>query len=651
MASIASMGIGSGLDIQSLVQQLVAAERQPVEQRLTRREATLSVQLSALGSLKGALADFQSALSSLKDLSTFNKRSATSGNSDLYTVSAASDAVPGSYEIEVTSTAQAHKIASQPYTAATDVIGSGTLTFQFGDPTKPAQTVTIDAAHSSLEGIRDAVNEANIGVRASIVKGDDGYRLVFASQNSGEENALKVTVADDDGNNTDTSGLSQLAFTDGANNMTEVAAAKNAEIFVDGIKVSSSSNTFAGVVDGVTITVKKAEPGTRSNLSVALDKTSASGAVENFVSAYNQLMGTINSISGYNADAKQAGSLLGDAAVRGVTMQLRQVLGGVIEGGPFKTLADLGIKTQKDGTLSLDKTVLEKALSSNYDEVGRMFAAAGKTTDPQVRFVSAGDGTAPGTYALNVTQLATRGVYTGMPSITTVVGATNDTFTIKVDGVVSGTITLTQGTYTGAQLAAELQSRINGDSALKAAGSSVSVEFDGSRFILTSDRYGSASTVEIIGGDTTFSADFGLGVGAGTAGVDVAGTINGVEALGTGQTLTTAGGLKVEVTGGATGDRGSILFSRGIASQVDALLTSLLDSKGLLAAKTTSLNKQVEAVGEQREALERRMQMVEQRYIAQFTAMDTMIAKLNSTGSYLNQQLASLAKLGSSNNK
>jgi flagellar hook-associated protein 2 len=634
------------MDIQGLVQQLVAAERQPVEQRLTRREATLSVQLSALGSLKGAMADFQSALSSLKDISTFNKRSATSGNTDLYTVSASSAAVAGNYEVEVTSTAQAHKIASDPFAADTDVIGTGTLTFQFGDPTKPAQTVTIDAAHSSLEGIRDAVNEANVGVRASIVKGDDGYQLVFASQNSGLDNALKVTVADDDGGNTDTSGLSQLAFNDSAENMTEVAAAKNAEIFVDGIKVSSASNTFTDAVDGVTITVKKAEPGTKTNLSVALDKTATSGAVENFISAYNELMGTINSISGYNAETKEAGSLIGDAGVRGITMQLRQTLGGVIDGGPFKSLADLGIKTQKDGTLSLDKTILEKALSSNYDEVGRMFAAAGKTSDPQVRFVSAGDSTAPGDYDLNITQLATQGVYLGGPSVTTVVGATNDTFTIKVDGVTSGTITLTQGTYTGTQLAAELQSRINGDSALQAAGSSVSVEFDGSRFILTSDRYGSGSTVEITGGDTTFSADFGLSAGAGTTGVDVAGTINGVEALGTGQTLTASNGLKVEVTGGATGDRGSILFSRGIAAQVDTLVTRLLDGKGLLASKTTSLNNQVEAIGEQWEAMERRMQMVEQRYIAQFTAMDTMIAKLNSTGSYLSQQLASLAKLG-----
>lgn len=650
MAAITSMGVGSGMDIAGLVQKLVAAERQPAEQRLTRRETNLSVQLSALGSLKGAMADFQSALSSLKDISTFSKRTATSGNTDLYTVSAGSNAVAGNYEVEVSATAQSHKIASNPFTAATDVVGTGTLTFQFGDPAKPAQTVAIDTAHGSLEGIRNAVNAANIGVRASIVNGDDGYQLVFASQNTGLDNALKVSVADDDGVDTDATGLSQLAFNASAGNMTEIVAAKDAEIYVDGIKVTSSNNTFANVVDGVTITANKAEPGTKSKMSIALDTASTSSAVEKFVSAYNELMGTINSIAGYDAETKQAGPMVGDAGIRGITMQLRQMLGGVIQGGEFKTLADLGIKTQRDGTLSLDKTVLGKALSSNYDDVGRLFAAGAKVSDPQVRFVSAGDKTLPGNYALNVTQLATRGVYTGNALATTTVGDTNDTFTIKVDGISSSTITLAQGDYTGEALASELQSRINGDSALKAAGVSVSVEFDGSGFIFTSDRYGSGSTVEILGGDTTFSADFGLPAGAGTTGLDVAGTLNGVEALGTGQILTAGNGLKVEVTGGGTGDRGSVLFSHGIAAQVDSLLTKMLDNKGLLTSRSKGLDNQVKDVMAQRETLERRMQMVEQRYIAQFTAMDTMIAKLNSTGSYLNQQLASLAKLGSNSN-
>lgn len=646
MASITSMGVGSGMDIAGLVEKMVAAERQPVDQRLTRRETTLSVQLSALGSLKGAMADFQSALSSLKDISSFSKRTAASGNSDLYSVSAGSNAVAGNYEVEVTATAQSHKIASHPFAAATDMVGTGKLTFQFGDPAKPAQTVDIDAAHGSLEGIRNAVNAANIGVRATIVNGDDGYQLVFASQNTGLDNALKVSVVDDDGNDTDATGLSQLAFNASAGNMTEIVAATDAEIYVDGIKATSSNNTFTNVIDGVTITAKKAEPGAKSNMSVALDTASTTTAVEGFVSAYNELMGTINSITGYNAETKQAGPMVGDAGIRGITMQLREMLGGVVEGGAFKTLADLGIKTQRDGTLELDKTVLGKALSSNYDDVGRLFAAGAKVSDPQVRFVSAGDKTPPGDYTLKITQLATHGRYMGNAPVTTTVGETNDTFTIKVDGVSSSTITLAQGDYTGETLALELQSRINGDSALKAAGVAVTVAFDGSGFIFTSDRYGSGSSVEILGGDTTFSADFGLPAGEGTTGLDVEGTINGVEALGTGQVLTAKNGLKVEVTGGELGDRGNVLFSHGVAARVDSLLTKMLDDKGLLTSKSQTLDNRVKDVMSQREALDRRMQMVEQRYIAQFTAMDMMLAKLNSTGNYLTQQLASLPKIG-----
>jgi flagellar hook-associated protein 2 len=662
MTAISSPGIGSGLDINGLVSKLVAAEGQPVTTRLDKREASLQAELSAYGSLKGALSSFQASVSGLTGIGSFSQRSATSSNSELFSVSASTGAAAGTHSVEVKQLAQAQKLASAGFADATSAIGSGTLTFQFGDPTKPAQSITLDAGNNTLEGIRDAVNAKNIGVSAAIVNGDAGYQLVFSAKESGADNALKITVSEDPpaGSITDLNGLSQLAYDPAAGvgsgrNMSEVAAAQDAIAVINGITVSRATNTLSDAVDGVTFTLKKAEVGTSATASIALDTASVSNAIKGFVAGYNKLASTVGTLGNYNAETKKGGVLLGDSALRGITSQLRSVLGSVVYGmnDGVRSLSDIGIKTEANGSLKLDEAVLQKAITNNFDSIGRLFTAIGTPTDSAVSYQSATSATQVGTYALSVTQLATRGRYEDSSSAVSslVVDSSNDSFSLKVNGINSDTINLTPGSYaTGDELAAELQSRINGDSKLQAAGASVSVAYDAgsNRFSFTSERYGSSSSVEFLSvKDTAASGALGLTVSeaAKTVGLNVAGTLGNSAASGAGQMLTGAGaaeGLKLKIEGDLVGARGSVDFSRGIADRLNSLLKEMVSSDGFLGSRTTALGKQVAEIGSEREVLSRRLATIEARYMKQFTALDTLMSSMQAMSSYLTDQLASL---------
>jgi flagellar hook-associated protein 2 len=223
-----------------------------------------------------------------------------------------------------------------------------------------------------------------------------------------------------------------------------------------------------------------------------------------------------------------------------------------------------------------------------------------------------------------------------------VTAGVNDTFKIKVDGTLSTDIVLSAGTYaSGDTLAAEIQSTINGNASLKAKGVGVEVAYDSAnnRFVISSKSYGAESNVEIT--ESTASG-LGLGVAVGMAGTDVAGTIGGIEAEGDGQNLTSVSGLKLLIEGSATGDLGSVNFSRGLMERLDNVLGGLLNSDGALTAKTEGLQKSLDLIAEEREKLEVRIADYESRLLSKFNAMDALLGQIQSTSSFLGQQLASL---------
>ena len=672
MANIQSMGAGSGLDLASIVTNIVAAQRQPTENLYNFKEAGLQAKLSAYGSFKSALSTFQDSLDGLTSVSAFQGMTASSSDTSVVTISTASKAAPGSYDVSVTTLAQANTLTSATFTNKTDTVGTGTLTFKFGttdydastdtynsftqNASQATQSITIDSSNNTLEGIRDTINEADIGVVASVVNNGSGYQLAFVSAKTGEENSMQVTVTDSgDGNDTDTLGLSRLAFNGSATNLEQAAAGVDAALTINGISITSSSNTISEAIEGATLSLLATGS---SKVSISQNQSAAKNAVETFVDAYNSVIDTVDQISSYNTETEEAAVLLGDSTIRSITSNMRSIITGAVSGisGKYNALASIGISTDSStGKLLIDDTVLQEALDNGLDSIAKLFAVSGSPSDSLISFDDSSSDTTEGTFAISITTLATRGAYvgaaaaTGAPGSIVITAGSNDTFAVTVDGVQTSTITLSAGTYTGADLATELQSRINGDSELKDNGVTVSVSFDkngNNEFSIVSDRYGSASTVTSVSGtarstlglssaDTSLSAD----------GVDVAGSIGGVSATGSGRFLTGAGdadGLKIEVRGGSTGSRGEVVFSRGIADKLNNLLSGFLDEDNIIDARVDGVQSRIDDINEQRERFALRMDALEQRLRAQFNAMDGLVAQLRSTSDFLSQQLANL---------
>ena len=323
-----------------------------------------------------------------------------------------------------------------------------------------------------------------------------------------------------------------------------------------------------------------------------------------------------------------------------------------VAGGGSNTMTMLyqaGVTLQSNGTLSVDNTKLNAAITANPNAFAGLFAVSGQTSDSLVSYTSAGAKTKPGNYNLTVSQLATQGSAVGtaaLASSTTITAGSNDTLQIMLDGN-SSAITLPPGTYTPAALATQIQSQINGNSTFSAAGSSVKATIAASGALqLTSNRYGSASNANITGGDGQATVSF-TGVGT-TSGLDVAGTIDGVAAIGSGQTLTGAtgdasAGLAVQINGGALGARGTVSYSQGYAYQFNTLATSLLSPTGSIATATNSYNTLLQQNAASQTAMNKQLAAMQARYMTQFTALDSLINSMNSTSTFLTQQLSSTA--------
>jgi len=680
---------GTNIDVAGIVSQLMTVEQRPLTQ-LATKEASYQAKLSAYGTIKGALSSFQGSLTGLSNISAFQAMSASSSNSSAVSVAASSTAATGSYTLNVTKLAQAQQLVAAGQSSSSAAIGTGastTLTFDFGTINTSAtnshgggsvtggvytnadftsngngaKTVTIDSTNNSLQGISNAINSANIGVTASIVNdgGTSPYRLVLSSASAGANNSLKISVAGVSGAPADTA-LSNLLSQDPANNsgqkLSETTAAQNAEFTINGIAVSKNSNTVTDSVQGVTLNLLSTTTAP-VNVSVSQNTSSIATSVKGFVTAYNSLYSTLKSASAYNASTQTGAVLQGDFTVISLQSQIHSVLNASVTGnsGSVTSLSQIGVTFQKDGTLGLDTTKLNAAVSSNFSDVASLFATVGTASDSLVKYNASTSGTKPGNYALNVTAVATQGSITGNVNLNTVndgvngVGITAIASGTTINAFLNGTsasVALAAGTYNPTQLATMIQSAINGTTAF--AGSSVSASVNSSGFLqLTSNLYGSPSGISISDGAGTSVANF-YGAGTSTPGMDVAGSIGGNSATGSGQFLTgTSGdssGLQIQVNGGTTGARGTVNYAQGYAYTLSQLTTSMLSTGGLLDSVTSGINRSITDIGKQRTALNARLVTVQANYTKQFSALDTMLSSMNTTSNYLTQQLANLPK-------
>ncbi|USX22228.1 flagellar filament capping protein FliD [Oxalobacteraceae bacterium OTU3REALA1] len=530
------------------------------------------------------------------------------------------------------------------------------------DADRTSGNIVIDSTNNTLEGIRDAINKGNFGVTASIVKdGSTGAnatpnRLILTSTNSGQSSTMKITLSGSGGDPADPALESLLAYDPkGVQNLSQKAAASDTKATVNGIDVTSSSLGISGAIEGVTISTLKVGA---STLTVSKDTGALTNSVNGFVKAYNELNAQMTALGGYNAETKTGGPLLGDTTLRNLQSSIRAQMSSTItglQGTSLTNLSQIGIAFQKDGTLSLDSSKLQKAIDNNYNDIAGLFAAVGRSTDPEVKFVSSSPKTKAGDYAVNITQLATKGNLQGttaLPAETIIDAGT--TWTITLNDTVPAnlnntqTVSLPAGTYNPSQLATMLQSAINGVSQFSTAGATVAATVgDDGKLKLESTRYGSKSNITV-SSDTGSPVSTVFGAGAPVKGVDVAGTIGGFTATGDGQTLTGApgadvDGLKLTVEGDQIGSRGTFGFSQGYAYQLNTLAAGYLGAQGALTSRTSGLNKTVADITKQRDAFSVRLVDIEARYRKQYSALDTMIASMNTTTSFLTQQLAALA--------
>lgn len=375
MASISSAGIGSGLDVNSIVTQLMSIERTPIRQ-LQTQATTLQTKLSAYGKVQGAVAAMRDAAAKLTTAGTYSGTTASSSDSTSVGVSASTGAAAGVIGISVSKLATSQSVASSAQPTSASTIGQGSLTIELGSwnadqsafsPKSGATAVTINigAGEDSLAQIRDKINGANAGISASIVTDASGARLVMRSTATGESNGFRVSAAQSSGS----PGLATLAFdpSAGASAMTQTQAAGNANVMIDGLAIVSESNTLDSAVTGLTISLNKTTT-SAVNLNVASDTTSIKKAVTDFATAYNSLSALLRDQTKYDSATKTAGTLQGDSATVSLQSQLRNILmGSTSLGGSLSRMADLGLDPGSNGLITVNNSKLDVAVGKLVD--------------------------------------------------------------------------------------------------------------------------------------------------------------------------------------------------------------------------------------------------------------------------------------------
>ena len=359
MASITSLGIGSGLDLNGLLTQLQQAERaklEPIQERIETEES----QISAYGQVKSALSDFQSATEELNATDAFESLSTSVEGSGLSAVSD-SDAQPGRYDIHVEQLATAGSLVTERLDTADTAIVTGEQSLTFSLAEGAIDPITVEDG-STLEDMRDAINTQSDGrLSASIINDGEGYRLSVNATETGAAASIQSTNFTDVLDNSVATSDTQF-----------VQDGVDAKFNVNGIDIVSPTNRVEGAIQGITLTLTEAD--TDSTVAVAQDSNAIREQVTSFVDAYNTLKDTVGSLTAYNPESGSAGELNGDSATRTVENTLRQALSSSTGGDGFNVLSDIGISLQLDGTLEIDDERLDEVVANQPDQLAGFFA-------------------------------------------------------------------------------------------------------------------------------------------------------------------------------------------------------------------------------------------------------------------------------------
>ena len=358
---ITSTGIGSGLDISAIVSSLTTAFGAAQTSQLTNQQTTLDSEVSAYGTFTAALDTLKLSLPALEDPTQLAGFAATVADKNIASATTSSDAVAGTYSLQVNNLATV-ATATSAALSSTAAVGTGTLTISVGGA---STAITIDTTNNTLAGIASAINSApNVGVSASVITTTAGSRLVLTGTQTGAANQITVTPSGGDG------GLASLALT--------TVAAQDASFSINNFPASSGSNVVANAISGVTLNLQQASaPGTPTTLTISPDTSAAQTSIDNFVTAVNGVLSSIQTLTSYNPSTQAAGPLNGNATLESFQNQLQNILGQFTNaGGGIKSLTDLGISAGTDGTYSTDDTTLGNALSGSLAAVGNLLGGS-----------------------------------------------------------------------------------------------------------------------------------------------------------------------------------------------------------------------------------------------------------------------------------
>lgn len=374
--AITAAGVGSGLDVSGILNQLMAIERQPLN-RISEQQSSFQSKLSAFGQIKSAMSKLQDAAAALTKKDALASTTASAGETKAFSVSSTAGAQTGSYNVEVTALARAQRIASSA--TETPTVGAGALTISLGSygadgsfsASGGEKSISL-AAGATLQDLRNAINKADAGVSAQIVNNGKVDQLVISSKETGEAKAFKLSGTGD---------LAGFSYDGGSSGtMSTVQKAQDATLKIDGLEVTRGSNTVTDVLEGVTLNLAKITDG-ETAVTVARDDAASTKLIEDFTKAYNELNSLMRSQTSYNAETKKAGALNGDAGVRSIQSQLRGVFSNPLDGlSGAKSLTDIGIKFGQNGAMSIDSKKLKEALADPTKKINELFAGDGTVT-------------------------------------------------------------------------------------------------------------------------------------------------------------------------------------------------------------------------------------------------------------------------------
>jgi flagellar hook-associated protein 2 len=426
MASISTLGIGSGLDLSTILDNLEAAEKATLTP-ISTQQSSYTAKLSAYGTLKSALVSFQTANTALNKADLFTATT-TSSSSSAFSATTTGNAIAGKYTISVSQLAQAQTLTTtgtQADSKTAIASADSSITIQQGGGKDPLK-IDISAANSSLSGIRDAINKADAGVSASIINvGNGQYRLSITANDTGSDNAMTISVSGD-------SALQNFMGYDASGNggMEESVTAQNAKLKVNNVDIENSSNTISDALEDITLNLNDTTTGNQT-LTIAKDTSKSESAINAWVTAYNALQDTFSSLTKYTkvdagTDAQDTsnGALLGDSTLRTIQTQLKSMLSSSTGSSAYKTLAQIGITSDPStGKLTVDSTKLESALKTNSADIKDMFVGDGKNTGITTTM---GSNLTSWLSTTGIIQAATDGVSKTLNNLTTQYNAASD---------------------------------------------------------------------------------------------------------------------------------------------------------------------------------------------------------------------------------